>query len=129
VLGSFERFLGILIEHFAGCMPLWLAPEQVRVMPISEKTNAYAEQLTQRFRSECLRCGLDVSNEKIGAKIAKGHMDKLPVMIIVGPKEAESDAVNVRVHGQEGSATVGTEAFLGIIKRKIDDKDNDPAWK
>lgn len=125
VLGSFERFLGILIEHFAGHMPLWLAPEQVRVMPISEKTNGYAQSVTSRLRDAGVRCGLDMSNEKIGAKIAKGHGEKLPVMLIVGPKEADTDAVNVRAFGVEGSCTLPLETFLAGLSRKIDDKEDD----
>ncbi len=128
VLGSFERFLGILIEHFAGHMPLWLAPEQVRVMPISEKTNAYAQVVTTRLRGAGIRCGLDRSNEKIGAKIAKGHGEKLPVMLIVGPKEADTDAVNVRAFGVEGSCTLPLEAFLAGLRRKIDDKEDELAF-
>jgi threonyl-tRNA synthetase len=125
VLGSFERFLGILIEHFAGHMPLWLAPEQVRIMPISEKTNAYAQTVLERLRAADVRCGLDLSNEKIGAKIAKGHSEKLPVMLIVGPKEAEAGAVNVRAFGVEGSRTLALDDFLAVLRRKIDDKEEE----
>jgi threonyl-tRNA synthetase len=128
VLGSFERFLGILIEHFAGHMPLWLAPEQVRVMPISEKTNAYAQSVMDRLQDAGIRCGLDVSNEKIGAKIAKGHGEKLPVMLIVGPKEAETDTVNVRAFGVESGSTLCLDDFLARLGRKIDDKEDDLAF-
>lgn len=127
VLGSFERFLGILIEHFGGHMPLWLAPEQVRVMPISEKTNDYADTVIKRLEDAGIRCSMDITGEKIGAKIAKGHRDKLPIMLIVGPQEVEAGAVNVRIRGREGSSTVPIDTFLGIMKRKIDDKENDLA--
>jgi len=128
VLGSFERFLGILIEHFAGHMPLWLAPEQVRVMPISEKTNTYAQSVMDRLQDAGIRCSLDMSNEKIGAKIAKGHGEKLPVMLIVGPKEAETDTVNVRAFGVEASATLSLESFLTRLGQKIDDKEDNLAF-
>ncbi len=122
VLGSFERFIGILIEHYGGNMPLWLAPEQVRVLPISEKTADYAIQVETKLRAEQLRCSCDLSDEKIGAKIAKAHSEKLPYMLVVGPKEAESDAVNVRTHGSKETKTVGIDEFVAISKQKIADK-------
>ena len=125
ILGSFERFIGILIEHYAGCMPLWLAPEQVRILPISEKTNDYARTVLDRFRGEQLRCSVDLSNEKIGAKIAKAYGEKLPYMLVVGPKEAESNTVNVRIRGTKENKTVEIDPFLSAIKHKIVDKEID----
>jgi threonyl-tRNA synthetase len=101
VLGSFERFIGILIEHYAGEMPLWLAPEQMRILPISEKTNDYARAVEEKLKAGKLRCSSDLSDEKIGAKIARAHTDKLPYMLVVGPKESHSDTVNVRIRRQE----------------------------
>ncbi len=124
-LGAFERFLGILIEHYGGNMPLWLAPEQVRILPISEKTNDYAEKLKSRFFEASLRCEIDDSDEKIGAKIAKAHSEKVPYMLVVGPKEAESDSVNVRMQGSKDSKTITTDEFLKITEKKIADKDSD----
>jgi threonyl-tRNA synthetase len=99
VLGSFERFIGILIEHYAGNMPLWLAPEQARILPISEKTNNYALAVHKNLQQANLRCACDLSDEKINAKIAKAHGEKLPYMLVVGPKEAAENAVNVRIRG------------------------------
>ena len=125
VLGSFERFIGILIEHYAGEMPLWLCPEQVRVLPISEKTNDYALQVQARLRAGQLRCGCDLSDEKIGAKIAKAHGQKLPLMLVVGPKEAASDTVNVRMRAHKETQTVGIERFITAAKGKIADKETD----
>jgi len=122
VLGSFERFIGILIEHYAGAMPLWLAPEQVRILPISEKTNDYAEIVYRKLKDADLRSTLDLSNEKIGAKIAKSHSEKLPYMLVVGPKEAQSESVNVRIRGVKENQSVKTEHFLTIAKQKIVDK-------
>ena len=97
VLGSFERFIGILIEHYGGSFPLWLSPEQVRILPISEKTNDYAKSVEAKLKEARLRCSCDFSDEKINAKIVKAHADKLPYMLVVGPKESQSGAVNVRI--------------------------------
>ncbi len=122
VLGSFERFLGILIEQYAGALPLWLAPEQVRVLPISEKSNDYATAVQARLNAANLRCSLDLSGEKIGAKIAKAHGERLPYMLVVGPKETQSNTVNVRIRGTQESTTVSLEQFLAIARQKIADK-------
>jgi threonyl-tRNA synthetase len=122
VLGSFERFIGILIEHYAGAFPLWLSPEQVRILPISEKTNDYAKAVQKRLKEASLRCTCDFSNEKIGAKIAKAHGDKLPYMLVVGPREAQSDSVNVRIRQVKESKTAGVRDFMKIAQDKIADK-------
>jgi len=122
VLGSFERFIGILIEHYAGEMPLWLAPEQAIILPISEKTNDYARAVENKLKSHNLRCSSDLSDEKIGAKIAKAHADKPPYMLVVGPRESQSDSVNVRIRGQEQTKTLKTDEFITIASRKIADK-------
>lgn len=125
VLGSFERFLGILIEHYGGAMPLWLSPEQVRVLTISEKTSDYAGRVRAKMAEAALRCDADLSDEKIGAKIAKAHSEKVPYMLVVGPKEAQQRCVNVRIRGQKDSQTVGTNEFARIAKKKIADKEVD----
>ena len=127
VLGSFERFIGILIEHYGGKMPLWLAPEQARVLPISEKSNDYAKAIQDRLTQAHLRIGCDVSDEKINAKIAKAHQEKLPYMLIVGPKEAQSNTVNVRIRDIKERKTAEIEEFLKIAKGKIADKKIDLA--
>jgi threonyl-tRNA synthetase len=128
VLGSFERFIGILIEHYGGSFPLWLSPEQVRVLPISEKSNDYGKIVENRLKDAPLRCSCDFSDEKIGAKIAKAHSEKLPYMLVVGPKEARSNSVNVRIRGVKESKTAEIDEFLGIAKRKIADKKIDLAF-
>jgi threonyl-tRNA synthetase len=127
ILGSFERFIGILIEHYAANFPLWLAPEQVRILPVSEKTNDYALMVQHKLKDAQLRCGVDLSNEKIGAKIAKAHGEKLPYMLVVGPKESQSNTVNVRIHGLQENKTVGIDEFLSAATRKIADKKIDLA--
>ena len=127
VLGSFERFMGILIEHYAGAMPVWLAPEQARVLPISEKTNEYARAAQQKLAGAGLRCGADLSDEKVGAKVAKSHAEKVPYMLVVGPKEAESGTVSVRTRGEKQTRTMGLEEFLASATQKIADKDTNAA--
>ncbi len=103
--GSMERFLGILIEHFAGAFPLWLAPEQVRVLPISDKVIDYARRVLSALQAAGLRASLDPRPEKIGAKIRDAQLEKIPVMLVVGAKEAESEAVSYRdrVDGDRGA--------------------------
>ncbi|MBP8911417.1 MAG: threonine--tRNA ligase [Phycisphaerae bacterium] len=128
VLGSLERFMGILIEQYAGAMPLWLAPEQARVMTISEKSNEYAAKVQETLSQANLRCGVDLSDEKIGAKIAKAHGEKIPYMLVVGPKEAQAGQVNVRIRGSQGSRTVAIEPFLAVARKKIADKATDPTF-
>ncbi len=122
VLGSFERFIGILIEHYGGSFPIWLSPEQVRILTISEKTNDYAKTVEAKLKEAHLRCSCDFSDEKINAKIAKAHADKLPYMLVVGPKESQSGAVNVRIRSVTENKTVALDKFLTIAKNKIADK-------
>jgi threonyl-tRNA synthetase len=122
VLGSFERFIGILIEHYAGDMPLWLAPKQAVILPISEKTNHYAKAVEARLKARGLRVSCDLTDEKIGAKIARTHADKPAYMLVVGPKESQSDSVNVRIRGQEQTKTLKVDEFAAIASKKIADK-------
>jgi threonyl-tRNA synthetase len=128
VLGSFERFIGILIEHYGGSMPIWLSPEQVRVLPISDKTSEYALDVLARLSQAGLRCSCDQSGEKIGAKIAKAHAEKLPCMLIVGPQEVESSCVNVRSRGQQGSQAMSLDDFIQNIKQAITVKQVNLVW-
>jgi threonyl-tRNA synthetase len=125
VLGSLERFLGILIEQYAGALPLWLAPEQARVLPISEKTDQYATAVQARLSEAGLRSGVDLSDEKIGAKIAKSHGEKIPYMLVVGPKEAESRTVSVRIRGHQDTRALPVEKFLATAGQKIAQKTAD----
>jgi len=122
ILGSLERFMGILIEHFGGNMPLWLAPEQMRVLPISDKTADYADEIYKKLREAGMRCTVDCSPEKIGAKIAKAHGDKVGYMLVAGPQEAENGTVSVRMRGSKDSQIVKIEELIAIAKGKIADK-------
>jgi len=122
ILGSFERFIGILIEHYGGNMPLWLAPEQARILPISEKSNDYAGSVQGKLRAENIRCSLDISDEKIGAKIARAHSQRVPYMLVVGPKEAQTKEVNVRIRATKETKTLKIDDFIAAATRKIADK-------
>jgi threonyl-tRNA synthetase len=95
-LGSMERFVGVLIEHFAGAFPLWLAPEQVRVLPVSEKSEAYAKQVQARLEAAGLRVGIDLAAEKLGAKVRTAQLDMIPVMIVCGPRDEAAGTVSLR---------------------------------
>jgi threonyl-tRNA synthetase len=94
--GSMERFMGILIEHFAGAFPLWLAPEQVRVLPISDKFLDYAHRVLAALQAAGLRAHIDTRPEKVGAKVRDAQLEKVPVMLVVGGKEAETGTVSYR---------------------------------
>jgi threonyl-tRNA synthetase len=102
--GSMERFCGVLIEHFGGDFPAWLAPEQVRLVPISDKTNAYGQELLGQLQAAGVRASLDAHSDKLGAKIRRAELEKVPYTLILGGKEAEAGAVSVRsrARGDEG---------------------------
>lgn len=122
VLGSLERFLGILIEHYAASFPLWLSPNQVRVLTISEKSTDYAQGVYKKLKDASLRASIDVTSEKIGAKIMKAHGEKFPYMLVIGPKEAENNEVNVRIRGSQDTHTMSVDKFIDMAKDKIADK-------
>ena len=112
--GSMERFVGCLIEHFAGAFPLWLSPEQVRVLPISEKSEEYANELLAALKAKGLRATLDAGSERIQSRIRAAAEEKVPVMAIVGPRDAETRKVSVRLHGKAENA--GEVAFDEFVK-------------
>ena len=120
--GSIERFIGILIEHFAGAFPTWLSPVQVKVLPISDKYMDYAEKVLSDLKAEGIRAELDSRAEKIGYKIREAQMQKIPYMLVVGAKEEESGLVSVRSRfaGDEGQKQLGE--FVASVKKEIADK-------
>ncbi|MBR2576410.1 MAG: threonine--tRNA ligase [Firmicutes bacterium] len=122
IFGSIERFIGILTEHFAGRFPLWLAPVQVKVMPIAEKYHPYAASIVQKFEEAGIRVEYDDRNEKIGYKIRQAQLEKTPFMLVVGEKEEESGKISVRsgVEGELGEYDV--EDFIAILRDRIDTK-------
>ena len=122
ILGSIERFFGIIIEHFAGAFPLWLAPVQATVLPLSEKFLDYAGQTAGRLRAAGLRVEVDAGNEKLGAKIRKAQLQKIPYMLIVGEKEASSDTDSLRTHTAGDQGSIGLDDFIVQAKRRIADR-------
>jgi threonyl-tRNA synthetase len=122
LLGSVERFLGVLIEHYAGSFPLWLAPTQVAVLPISEKQSAYARQVTDRLRAARFRVHLDDRNEKLNARIRDAQIEKIPFTLVVGGREAESNTVAVRVRGQGDTGPRPLEKFIQELQQARDSR-------
>jgi len=119
--GSLERFVAVLIEHCAGNFPLWLAPDQIAVLPISEKFNDYAQSVYDRLKAADIRGVFDDRDEKIGRKIRDAEVKKIPFMIIVGDEEEKNGTISVRRHGQEGKGniTVTVEEFARIVNEEI----------
>lgn len=124
VFGSIERFIGILIEHFAGAFPTWLAPVQVKVLPISDKYLDYAQKVKAELDEAGIRAELDTRSEKIGYKIREAQKNKIPYMLVVGQKEEENNlvAVRSRFKGDEGQKSLAD--FLSDIQGEIERKEN-----
>ena len=116
VLGSLERFLGILIEHYAGAFPLWLAPVQARVLPLNDKLAAYADSVAGALKEAGFRAEVDHENDKLGAKIRRAQVEKIPYMLIVGGREAEAGAVSVRSREKGDQGTMPLADFLEKIR-------------
>jgi threonyl-tRNA synthetase len=112
VFGSIERFIGILIEHYAGKFPFWLAPVQVKVLPISEKFSAYSNEIVKKLKEQGIRCEIDERDEKIGYKIREAQLEKVPYMLVIGQKEEESKMISVRSRDGGDMGTIGLEEFL-----------------
>ena len=117
--GSMERFVAVLIEHTAGKFPLWLTPDQVAILPISEKFNEYAEQVKMYLKMHEIRAIVDDRNEKIGRKIRDNEMKRIPYMLIVGEKEAENGEVSVRRQGEGDKGTMKYEEFAKILNEEV----------
>jgi threonyl-tRNA synthetase len=122
LFGSVERFFGVLIEHYAGAFPLWLAPVQIGLVPISERHLAYAEKVKKQFEDAGLRVELDGRNEKMNAKIRDFTLQKIPYVLVMGDKEAEANAVSVRVRGHGDQGGVGLEEFIAKTKALVAEK-------
>lgn len=118
--GSLERFMGVLIEHFNGAFPLWLAPEQARVLPVSDKFNAYALKVLEALQSAGLRATVDQSNDRLNAKIKVAQEMKVPYMLVVGGRDQEAGTVSVRQRAQGDLGTMSLEAFVAQARREID---------
>ena len=119
LFGSFERFIGIITEHFAGAFPVWLAPVQVKVMPISDSQLEYAKDVVEKLANEGLRVELDDRQEKIGYKIREAQLQKVPYMLILGDKEVEANAVGVRARKEGDIGQMPVDNFVAKIKEEI----------
>ncbi len=126
MLGSLERFIGILIEHCGGAFPLWLAPEQVRILPITERAVEYAAAVRKRIDEAGLRVRVDSRNEKIGAKIRQAQMDKVPFMLIVGDREVDAGTVAVRSRREGDRGAIGVDDFLREASTLIRERRDEP---
>ena len=122
VFGSIERFIGILIEHFAGKFPVWLAPEQVKVLPVTDRAADYAQQLVKEMNEMGLRASADLRKEKIGRKILDAEVEKVPYKLIVGDKEVENGTVSVRRRGEGDIGAMAKADFFALVKKENDEK-------
>ena len=117
--GSMERFCGVLIEHFGGDFPAWLAPEQVRIVPISDKVIDHARALLTRLKSEDLRATLDEHSDKLGAKIRRAEIDKVPYTLVIGQKEAETNSVSVRSRARGDEGVMTADDYVTRLKAEV----------
>jgi threonyl-tRNA synthetase len=117
--GSMERFVAVLLEHCAGNFPLWLTPEQVAILPVSEKYHDFAKKLSQVLEINDIRALIDERNEKVGKKIRDAEVSKFPYMLIVGEKEANDNTVSVRRHGQGDLGSIPVDAFVSLVKNEV----------
>jgi threonyl-tRNA synthetase len=119
ILGSLERFIGIIIEHFAGAFPVWIAPVQATVLPLSEKFTDYAAETARKLREAGLRVEVDASNEKLGAKIRDAQLKKIPYMLIVGEKEASAGTVSLRKRTGGDQGSISLDQFISEARQRI----------
>jgi threonyl-tRNA synthetase len=120
LMGSLERFFGVLIEHYAGAFPLWLAPRQVALLTIAERHADYARETAEKLKAAGIRVDLNIDNEKIGYKIRQATVRKIPYLVIIGDREVEEGNVAVRKRSGEDMGPVGVEEFIGMLKEQIE---------
>lgn len=122
IYGSVERFLGILIEHYAGALPTWLTPTQAIVIPVSEKFNDYGQKITEQLKNSGLRAEIDDNQESLGKRIRNAEKEKIPYILVVGEKEVENESVAIRKRGNEDQGTMKITEFIENIKKEITEK-------
>ena len=122
VFGSIERFIGIIIEHFAGKFPTWLAPVQVKVLPVSEKSHDYAASVYEKLKASGIRAEIDNRDEKIGYKIREAQLKKIPYMLILGENESSTGCVSVRSRDNGDLGSNNLDDFIKDIKAEIESK-------
>jgi threonyl-tRNA synthetase len=118
ILGGIERFMGILVEHFAGAFPVWLAPVQARVLPVTDAENGYAQEVGQKLQAAGIRVEIDLKSDKINQKVSEAERQKIPFMLVVGGREAAQGTVSVRRHGKGNLGAVTVESALAQIKEE-----------
>jgi threonyl-tRNA synthetase len=119
IIGSMERFVGGLIEHYAGAFPLWLAPVQAVILPIADRHHEYAFRVRDRLRSEGFRVDADTRNEKTGYKIREAQLQKVPYMLVIGDREVAAEAAAVRHRDGTDRGAVSLEALLELLKEEL----------
>jgi len=122
ILGSIERFMGILIEHYAGNLPLWLAPVQLKILPIADRHLPYARQMENFFREAGFRCETNSRNEKVGRKIRLAEMEKVPYMLVLGDREQQSGEVRLRKHGEGDLGALQPQAVVELLQKELKEK-------
>ena len=122
MLGSLERFMGVIIEHFAGVMPPWLSPSQVIIIPIADRHAEKAQELKSKLIKEKIRVDIDSRNERMNSKIREAQMNKIPYMVILGDKEIESEVVSIRLRTGENLQSIPIEDFISSVKKNIDNR-------
>ena len=120
LFGSMERFFGVLIEHYGGAFPLWLAPVQVTVLPITDRINEYAENIVRELRTAGLRVESNLRSEKIGAKIRDAQLQKVPFMLVLGDREMEQNVLAVRERAKGDIGAMSLTEFKEMARRLID---------
>ena len=118
-LGTHERFIGFLIEHYAGNFPLWLTPIQIMIIPISDKFNDYANSVYKELKNNNIRVELDSRSEKMGAKIRNAEINKIPIMLILGEKEQKDNSISIRRKFSGDNGAMKLEEFISQIKSEI----------
>jgi threonyl-tRNA synthetase len=122
VYGSLERFIGILIEHYAGAFPTWLAPVQVRLLPVNNNFHLdYTHEVKKQFEALGIRVEIDQSEEKLGYRIRQAQVEKIPYSVVIGDKERDERLLTYRLYGSQVQTTVSLQELLTLIKKEIDD--------
>ncbi len=122
-LGTHERFIGFLIEHFGGDFPLWLSPNQIVIIPVSEKNNKYSKKIYKKLKANNIRTLLDLRDEKVGAKIRKAELSKIPIMLIIGEKEELNKNISIRRRKKGDLGSMVLKDFISDISREIINKE------
>ena len=122
VLGSIERFIGVITEHFAGAFPLWLSPVQVKVLTVTERADGYAAEIAAALDQQGFRVETDTRNEKIGKKIREATMEKVPYMLVVGDRDVENKTVSVRTRSGEDLGAMSLDTFAAKLKEEVQSK-------